>query len=142
MFPPFHVTETVPLRAEVDAFGATTSVNVPLSLAEAAPLNVTQLAFDVALQVQLPETLVTARSIVAPAADGDCEVDDTVYAHVVGDVADSFLLQAAATTIAMQHTQPQRRIIGDIFDSSARNVRSGYESVGNAVKLGCLCATP
>jgi hypothetical protein len=108
--PPFQVTVTVPLRAAVDAFDATTSVSVPLSLPEAAPVKVTQLAFDVALQVQLPDTFVTVISNVPPPAAGDWDVDDTVYPHVAGEVGDSFLLHADATRAA-RHINTSGRFI-------------------------------
>jgi hypothetical protein len=110
--PPFHETVTVPPRAEVVAFEATVIVRVAVSLPDDAPEKVTQLAFDDAAQVQLPDVLVSVTLKFPPADVGDCDVDESVYEHVVGVVGavgvDSFLLQAetrrTATSIDAQQS--------------------------------------
>jgi hypothetical protein len=74
-------------------------------------LNVTQLAFDEAAHVQLPDVFVTVTLNAPPSDVGVCAVVETVYWHVagaVGVVGDESLLHAAsvahATSMAAQHS--------------------------------------
>lgn len=94
------MTVTVAARADVVWFGATTIVMVAVSLPDAGPEKVTQLAFDEAAHVQLPDVFVIATANVPPPAGGDCDVDASVYAQVVGCVGVVFLLLQPETAAA------------------------------------------
>ena len=100
------MTVTVAARADVVWFGATTIVMVAVSLPDAGPEKVTQLAFDEAAHVQLPDVFVIATANVPPAAGGDCDVDASVYVHVVGcvGVVVSLLLQPETAAVATSAT--------------------------------------
>jgi hypothetical protein len=84
--PPFHETVTMPPRVDVELFAAALIVSVVESLPDVALVIVSQLAFDDAAHVQLPDVFVSATLNVPPAAGGACDVDDTEYAHGVGVV--------------------------------------------------------
>jgi hypothetical protein len=99
--PPFHVTLIAAARAVVVEFGATATDRVAVSLPEALLENVTQLAFDDAAHVQLPEIRVIVTLNAPPDAAGDWDVDETVYAHDgLGVVGALLLLHAAAPSAA------------------------------------------
>jgi hypothetical protein len=102
-FPPLHDTATIPPLDDVEALGVAMIVSVAVSLADEAPENVIQSAFDEAAHVQVPDVLVIVTLNVPPADVGDNDVAETVYAHDVGGVGVagvSFLLQAVATVAA------------------------------------------
>ena len=77
-----------------------------MSLPDDALTNVSQLAFDDAAHVQLPDVFVMVTLKLPPDEEGDCDVDDSVYEHATGVVGvvgvELSLLQAETVTAAAQ----------------------------------------
>ena len=94
-----------------ELFGAAFIVRVAESLPDVGLEIVSQLAFDDAAHVQLPDVFVSATLNVLPAAGGACDVDDTEYAHgpgvvgVVGVLLLSLLHPATSTAVAANAIQ-------------------------------------
>jgi hypothetical protein len=105
--PPVHWTVIVPVRDAVPGLGDATEVRLPVSVPVEAPLNVSQLASDEAVHVQLPEALVTVTAKEPPPAAAACVAAERLYPHAVGVVVPPLLLlqPAAAKTATRLNTR-------------------------------------
>jgi len=138
VLPPFHETVTMPPRVE-ELFAAALIVRVAESLPDVGLEIVSQLAFDDAAHVQLPDVFVSATLNVLPAAGGACDVDDTEYAHgpgvvgVVGVLLLSLLHPATSTAVAANAIQKSfMRTLNCEFSATRKNRRHQRDRRRNA----------
>jgi hypothetical protein len=122
---------TIPPRVDVELFAAALIVSVVESLPDVAFVIVSQLAFDDAAHVQLPDVFVSATLNVPPAAGGACDVDDTEYAHaagVVGVVGGLLSLLHPATSTAAAANEIQKSFMGTLRCEFSATLNNGVVS--------------